>query len=340
MNPGDVVATSAALAVVAHQHRNTPFEVVAEALRITASNDTYSTLAAGMTAGAVSRTATAPLDRLKTLAQEGLVGKNVKHASEFARMRYLSSHIYKLGGVKAFWRGNGTNCLKAGPEYAVAFTARQRLADVICADRKHPTGLENFGLGAASGLTAQLLLYPLETTKTRMAVAKTGEYSGIADCIRQSVQRGGVRDLYRGLAANLAGVVPHRSIEMGLFFTGEQALRRLNNDAAPAWPLVSAVGFGASIVGQIVTYPLNLARTKLQTQGVNGRPVQYHSLVHCLRTVAKTHGVRGWFVGLAPNMLKAAPASTIMYTCFSSTKEYLAKAGGVPTSSNEKIAKK
>jgi solute carrier family 25 phosphate transporter 23/24/25/41 len=322
MNAGDCVATSAAMAVVARNSRTSQPDLITT-LRALASNDTYSTLTAGMIAGSVSRTLTAPLDRLKTLAQEGLVGNNIRHANEFARMRFLTRQVYTTGGVKAFWRGNGANCLKAGPEYAIAFTARQHLADRICRNSARPTGPENFFLGAMSGLTAQTLLYPLEVTKTRMAVAKAGEYYGIADCINQSVRRGGVRDLYRGLAANLAGVVPHRSIEMGLFFTGTQALRRWNGDKAPSLPLVSLVGFAASIVGQIATYPLNLARTKLQTQGVNGRPMQYRNLPHCLVTVARADGARGLFVGLAPNMLKAAPASTIMYTCFHSTKEFL-----------------
>lgn len=327
MNPSDVMATSAAIAIVVHATPTAPraeFEQflsdgTSRLLARIANNAAASTFVAGAVAGAVSRTLTAPLDRLKMLAQEGRVS-TCSRQSDVQRMINLAHHVYKFdGGVKAFWRGNGINCLKAGPEYAVAFTARQSFAQVLCVDPKAPRLWENFALGALSGLTAQSILYPLEITKTRMAVAQRGEYRGVADCIGQSIQRGGVRDLYRGMGANLAGVVPHRSLEMGAFFTLETACRnalKLKEHERLPMVYLTGTGFVASVFSQVVTYPLNLARTKLQTQGVNGRPVEYSGLADCLSSVVRRHGCRGLFVGLLPNMLKAAPASTIMYTVF------------------------
>ena len=38
----------------------------------------------------------------------------------------------------------------------------------------------------------QVAIYPLEIAKTRLAVSRTGEYSGIADCIRATLKDGGV----------------------------------------------------------------------------------------------------------------------------------------------------
>ena len=289
-------------------------------LSAVASSPVATTLAAGGCAGAVSRTITAPLDRLKVLAQEG------RCARQFGASRVSAAQlcrlIYHEGGILSFWRGNGINCLKAGPEFAAAFTARQFYVGRLCANPAKPTAWENFAVGALGGVTAQWLLYPMEVIKTRMTVSSTNEYRSIADCFAQSLRRGGVLDLYRGMLANTAGIIPHRGIEMGLFFTLEQKYTQLTGHAAPfMW--LTAFGFFSSIVSQVVTYPLNLVRTRLQTQGVNGRAIRYRGLCHCLYTVAREEGVRGLFMGILPNMLKAVPSSMTMYVVFRETKSFL-----------------
>lgn len=302
--------------------------VAAAATVTVAGSPLLSTLAAGGCAGAVSRTLTAPLDRLKMLAQEGRVAQRLHsstgHGHSSVGLRALCQHVYRNGGVASFWRGNGVNCLKAGPEQAAAFCARQFYVSRIVGPDRPATFGENCLVGALAGVTAQCLLYPMEVVKTRMAVADSNEYSGIADCFRQSLRRGGVKDLYVGLAANIAGIFPHRGLEMGTFFTLDRMARHTwyGDHAVPLW-MTMCVSFAASIVSQVVTYPLNLARTKLQTQGVNGRPVRYTGLVHCLQSQLARYGVRGWFAGILPNMMKAVPSSMLMYMTFSQVQNFL-----------------
>lgn len=327
------------------------------ALATVASSPLLQTLCAGGAAGAVSRTCTAPLDRIKMLAQEGRVSaflsSSARHhchptvtgsppAPVTPTLRDIAKYVYRTGGMCSFWRGNGVNCLKAGPEQAAAFTARQLYLAQLCHNGATPTFLQNCVVGAAAGLTAQVLLYPMEVVKTRMAVATNGEYRSIYDCFRQSVQRGGWRDLYVGLSANCVGIVPHRGLEMGTFFTlerlavaeyrrrhtashGAVVARPTSQQQQVPLPLYAtlAISFTASMVSQVVTYPLNLARTKLQTQGVNGRPVRYQGLGHCLMSVLREGGVKGLFAGIVPNMLKAVPSSMLMYVTFRQTQQFL-----------------
>jgi solute carrier family 25 phosphate transporter 23/24/25/41 len=259
------------------------------------------------------------------LAQEGRLQQwTMPHPTIQAPMRppcdlqrtvLLARHVYFHDGLCAFWKGNGVNCLKAGPEQAVAFAARQFYLSTVAKDPSKPTFVENFAVGAGAGCTAQALLYPMEVVKTRMAVGKHGEYNSIADCIVQSYRRGGLRDLYRGMLANMAGILPHRGLEMGSFFSLDQAATQAYGGAPPLY-VTMVCSFVASLFSQVVTYPLNLARTRLQTQGVNGRPRLYDGLWHCLTTVVRCEGPGGLFVGLLPNMLKAVPASMLMYITF------------------------
>lgn len=64
-------------------------------------------LACGGIAGAISRTCTAPIDRIKTIMQA---------SSGNATVAQTFHQIKAENGFRAFFRGNGTNCIKIAPE--------------------------------------------------------------------------------------------------------------------------------------------------------------------------------------------------------------------------------
>lgn len=286
----------------------------------------WHTLIAGFFAGTVSRTLTAPLDRIKVLSQEGRIVA-YQHALHHPTVHVIAdSHkrkvtikrvtqmIYSEGGVKGFWRGNGANCVKAGPELALVFYLRMLFMQVIEPLTEGLTMgsiIANFWSSALAGAVAQCVLYPLETAKTRIAVANAGEYKGLLDCIRQGLKRGGVRDLYRGLVANLAGIVPYRGLEIGSFYALRQRVEGRYGEVGVGG--TACIGCVSSVVAQTVTYPINLVRTRLQTQGVNGRPVLYTGFAHCVSSIVSQDGVAGLFRGLTANYMKAVPASVIAF---------------------------
>lgn len=71
---------------------------------------------------------------------------------------------------------------------------------------------------------------------------------------------------------------------------------------------------------QFVSYPLALIRTRLQAQGVGGRPVKYQGMGDVLRQTLAKEGVRGLYKGLLPNLLKLAPAAGISWYVFEELK--------------------
>ena len=67
----------------------------------------------GSIAGGISRTLTAPIDRLKTMMQAAPPGRASGGLVDGLRS------IYKEGGVPAFFRGNSVNVLKIAPETSI-----------------------------------------------------------------------------------------------------------------------------------------------------------------------------------------------------------------------------
>jgi solute carrier family 25 phosphate transporter 23/24/25/41 len=104
------------------------------------------TLIAGGIAGACSRTATAPLDRLKVIMQAN-TAEEMSIAGGFRG-------IYREGGIKAFFRGNGTNVVKIIPETAIKFLMYDTIKAKVCKNPKKPVTSERLISGACAGFAS------------------------------------------------------------------------------------------------------------------------------------------------------------------------------------------
>ncbi|KAK0152916.1 Calcium-binding mitochondrial carrier protein SCaMC-1 [Merluccius polli] len=281
-------------------------------------------LIAGGLAGAVSRTGTAPLDRLKIFLQV--------HGSFPGTSNVLSSFqsMVKEGGLVSLWRGNGINVLKMAPETAIKFTVYEQLKCILRGnDKTGPLKIhERFIAGSMAGAIAQTTIYPLEVLKTRLTLRKTGQFSGIADCAKQMLQRESIRAFYKGYVPNLLGIVPYAGIDLAVYETLKNSWISRNTESANPGVMV-LVGCGAvsSTCGQLASYPLALVRTRMQAQvSVKGGPQL--SMTALFQNILTQEGVPGLYRGLSPNLLKVIPAVSISYVVY----EYMRKVMGVGVS--------
>lgn len=273
------------------------------------------TLVAGGVAGAFSRTITAPLDRLKTVMQADNTGTRI--FSAFKR-------IFREDGFKGLFKGNGTNVIKIMPETAVKMMTYDRIKEVMCKNPHKPTTVERLISGAFAGFTAQTLIYPLEITKTRLALSK-GEYHGIADCLRKISRQEGFRAIYKGWSASMMGIVPYAAIDLTILnILKETYVTKIGQE--PTTLAILGCGAMSGMIGQVATYPMALVRTRLQNQRAGQH--QYNGLVDCFAKTAKKEGVKGLYRGLLANLAKGVPAVSLSYAIFDKTKALLSPPKG------------
>ncbi|XP_029706858.1 calcium-binding mitochondrial carrier protein SCaMC-1 isoform X2 [Takifugu rubripes] len=276
-------------------------------------------LMAGAVAGAVSRSGTAPLDRLKVFRQV--------HGSFSIKKNALNSFQYmiKEGGPLSLWRGNGVNVLKIAPETAIKFTAYEQIKDIIRGrdKRRNLKGYERLVAGCLAGATAQTAIYPMEVLKTRLTLRKTGQYSGLADCVKQIIQKEGPTAFYKGYLPNLLSIVPYAGIDLAVYETLK--LSWLNRNTGLADPGVMVlVGCGAvsSTCGQLASYPLALIRTRMQAQ-VSEKGAPRPSMLALVHNIVTREGVSGLYRGISPNLLKVIPAVSVSYVVYEYTRMFL-----------------
>ncbi|KAG8441474.1 hypothetical protein GDO86_007003 [Hymenochirus boettgeri] len=276
-------------------------------------------LLAGGVAGAVSRTGTAPLDRLKVLMQ---VHGSKSHGLSILRGLRV---MIEEGGIRSLWRGNGINVLKIAPESAIKFMAYEQIKKLIRGQQETLRVRERFIAGSLAGAIAQTVIYPMEVLKTRLALRRTGQYSGMSDCARQILRTEGIRAFSKGYLPNLLGIVPYAGIDLAVYETLKNTwLQRYRSSttADPGILVLLACGTVSSTCGQIASYPLALVRTRMQAQAsVQGSPQL--SMMALFHNIVSQEGFFGLYRGIAPNFLKVIPAVSISYVVYENMKRLL-----------------
>jgi solute carrier family 25 phosphate transporter 23/24/25/41 len=237
----------------------------------------------------------------------------------------MARRIYHEGGARAFFRGNGTNVLKIAPESAAKFFVYEEAKRIFCSDPNDISILQRLSAGATAGVASQLLIYPLETVKTRLSVSPSGTYRGISHCLTTVVRQEGPAALFRGLAPSLLGIVPYAGVDLGIFSFLKEHYIANHPQEEPSVLLLLGCGAVSSTCGQLVSYPLALVRTKMQSQGIGGKTQVYSNMFDCFGKTVQSDGLPGLYRGILPNFLKSVPAISITYVIYEKTKVFLQK---------------
>ena len=283
-------------------------------------------LASGGVAGAVSRSATAPIDRIKTIMQAGRLPSSggiapvagasaATSAAPRVTLASAARAVWHEGGWRAFWRGNGANVAKVVPETATKYVAFDILKRQLAKDPGNATVLERFAAGGMAGAAAQTVVYPLEIVKTRVSLSAGG--CSMATVIGGVLRTEGTRGLFKGLTPSLVGIFPYAGIDLMANSVLKDALAAKYAEVGrdPGVAELLGCGMASSTSAMLVTYPLNLVRTRLQASGMPGQPT-YSGPVECAGKILAKEGFAGLYRGLVPNLAKVLPATSVSYAVY------------------------
>jgi solute carrier family 25 phosphate transporter 23/24/25/41 len=192
-------------------------------------------------------------------------------------------------------------------------------------DTRNISAPAQFIAGGMAGMMSQAVVYPLDTLKFRMQCETVigGERGNklIWHTAQKMWARNGVASFYRGLPMGLMGMFPYAAVDLFMFETLKKKMIARNakktgakhdEDALPGNFTLALMGGFSGAFGASIVYPLNLLRTRLQSQGTAGHPRTYTGIMDVTRQTLKHEGWRGLFKGLTPNLLKVVPAVSIV----------------------------
>lgn len=273
---------------------------------------------AGGLSAAIAKSATAPLERVKLLAQAGEPGNFMQ----------LLVEVVRAEGLQGLWRGNPANIVRVIPNKGVLLMCSDMYKESV------RTLLPSWGAaavsslsGALAGLTAVLVTYPLELVRTRMAFRICTDetalaYRTLTSSLRQVLSQEGVLGLYAGMTATLVGALPFEGLKFG---ANEFFRQRLPHGAdgrpLPLYALVA--GAVAGTLAHVLTHPLDTVRRRMQISGAAGSELRYAGMLDCVRKVVASEGVGALFLGIAPTVVRAAPNLGIQFLLYELLKRAL-----------------
>ncbi|MCL7036655.1 hypothetical protein MKW94_002405, partial [Papaver nudicaule] len=284
-------------------------------------------LVAGGVAGGVSRTAVAPLDRLKILLQV-----QNPHSIKYNGLIQGLKYVWKTEGFRGLYKGNGTNCARIIPNNAVKFfTYEQASSGILSLYRQHTgnedaplTPLLRLGAGACAGIIAMSATYPMDLVKGRLTVqtdVSPFQYRGIAHTLSTVVREEGPRALYKGWLPSVVGVVPCIGLNFAVYgslkewLVESNPLGIVNSNSELGITARLLCGAVAGTVGPTMFYPLDVIRRRMQMVGWNnassvitgeGRrsSLEYTGMVDAFRKTLRNEGLGALYKGLVPNLVK------------------------------------
>merc|ERR1712072_636812 len=166
-------------------------------------------LAAGGVSGAVSKTITAPLEKVKLAIRNQDSNPRVL-SGEMKRYTGMGDcfmrHISELGAT-SLWRGNVANCVRYVPTAACNLMFKDTIKGLFpkCNPKTEfgKFAAVQIASGSAAGGLTNTIVYPLIYVRTVLGadLGKVKKYNGMADCIMKTAKEGGVLSLYNGIAA-------------------------------------------------------------------------------------------------------------------------------------------
>lgn len=279
----------------------------------------FADLAAGGTAGGISKTIVAPIERVKLLLQTQDANPLIK-SGEVPRYTGIVNCFTRVAseqGIASFWRGNLANVIRYFPTQAFNFAFKDTIKGQFPKyDPKKEFGrffLTNLASGGLAGACSLLIVYPLDFARTRLAAdvgkGASREFTGLVDCIRKVSGRGGPQALYQGFGVSVQGIIVYRGAYFGLYDTAKGMLFEDEKKAnvLAKWVVAQSV----TAVSGIISYPFDTVRRRLMMQS-GGKEKMYNGTVDAWRKIAANEGTGAFFKGAFSNVLRGAGGALVL----------------------------
>merc|ERR1712054_248188 len=170
----------------------------------------------GGVSAAVSKTAVAPIERVKLLLQVQDANPNIPADQRYSGIGDCFKRVVAEQGVGSLWRGNLANVVRYFPTQALNFACKDFYKKTLCPyNPKTQPGMffiGNCASGGAAGATSLCFVYPLDFARTRLAadVGKgdgSREFDGLVDCLKKIATKDGVQGLYNGFGISVVGII-------------------------------------------------------------------------------------------------------------------------------------
>nr|POF26391.1 amino-acid transporter arg-13 [Quercus suber] len=210
---------------------------------------------------------------------------------------------------------------------------------VQIATEKAAEGWKDIVFGSIAGTVGKVVEYPFDTVKVRLQSQPDHlplRYKGPIDCFRQSFQQGGVRGLYNGVSAPLAGAALETASLFYTYNVSREVLRSTfyptmrDADALPLYVKASAGAISGGCTSLILT-PIELVKCRMQaplqsivdpTLARSGVTPTQLSPFTVIADIFRREGLKGFWRGQLGTFLRETGGSAAWFGGYEATSSY------------------
>ncbi|KRW98328.1 Mitochondrial carrier domain [Pseudocohnilembus persalinus] len=288
----------------------------------------------GGLAGIISKTASAPIERVKLILQTE--SNNSKITNKYNGMTDCFIRTVKEEGVLSMWRGNGANVVRYFPTQALNFSFKDLISKKLNLEKSKQQDTKSTYVfksilgGGLAGCMTTFFVYPLDFARTMLAVdmgkkqvknlqnqqsnvvnnninnVNERQFNGIFDCIQKVFKQDGIRGVYRGFNSCLLGIFIYRGLYFGIYDSGKSLL--MNEEREKSFFLRWLFAQTVVVFSETISYPLDTVKRAMMMQQVN-KNVYYKNSFDCFNQLYQKNGMGILMKGGFSNVVRGMGSS-------------------------------
>jgi len=237
-------------------------------------------------------------------------------------------------GLKGLYKGMSSPLAGQMAFRATLFTSFSQ-SKLFLANQQNGGGLSQAQFFLAGGMTGGVVSFaegPIDFYKSQMQVQsiKAASNPGLKqpnmmETVKSSIQYNGIRGPFQGLSATLLRNIPANAVYFGSFecFKG-MACKQYNCKTSDlsVGALFSMGGLAGSLYWALL-FPADVIKSKMQSDVVKKSDRKYKSILQSAGSLYKQGGLKVFYRGFLPCMLRSTPANGIMLMTVDKVRNYI-----------------
>ncbi|KAG2653555.1 hypothetical protein PVAP13_1NG461900 [Panicum virgatum] len=243
----------------------------------------------GGVSAAVSKTAAAPIERVKLLIQnQDEMIKAGRLSEPYKGIGDCFKRTIKDEGFSSLWRGNTANVIRYFPTQALNFAFKDYFKRLFNFKKDRDGYWKWFAGNLASGGERQ--------------------FNGLVDVYRKTLKSDGIAGLYRGFNISCVGIIVYRGLYFGLYDSIKPVV--LTGSLQDNFFASFALGWLITNGAGLASYPIDTVRRRMMM--TSGEAVKYKSSLDAFQQILKKEGPKSLFKGAGANILRAIAGAGVL----------------------------
>jgi len=268
-------------------------------------------IAAGSVGGVLQCFSGHPFDTCKVRLQT---------TNKYKGMIHCFSSIIKEEGPFAIYKGVQSPLVGLAAINAVAFFSYGLAKELVRSKDEKIEDLSITKIGLAGGMAGAVLASiegPVDFFKCQLQMRN---YGGLIDCVRKITKDYGVKGAFQGMTATLLRNVPANATYFAAY---EWAKRKLSKGRELKMTDTLLAGSLAGIAYWGPNYPIDVIKSQIQTDSPNKSERKYKSILQTIKSIHSESGLKGFYKGFTPCIIRSVPANAFCFLGFEFTKRIL-----------------